>query len=1776
MTKVPFSKPMFYSKSKLTLAIAAQMLVITPAWTAPTGGEIVGGTGSIEQQGTETTIVQNTDRLAIDWQGFDVGKNERVKFVQPGQSAVALNRILSNNGSEILGQIDANGHVILVNPHGVVFGEGAVVNAGGLIASGLQINPDDFMNGDLVFKRIEGTDGTVINAGMINAASGGNVALIGAQVENRGLISARLGSVILASGKEAVLTFDESGLLGVQVDEAILQSELGDKAAITNSGELNAEGGRILLSASTTRDVFSQAVNWGDQKQARSVTYNDDGSFTLGAGGDVVNSGEITVSGEAAGDIVALGENITSTGKIRADATTGTGGNIELHSNTTTIISEEGTVTANAEQGGDIKILGKNVGLFDNSSVEATGENGGGQILIGGDQEGLNNQIRNADFVYINENASINASATKSGDGGYAIVFAEDTARIHGNLSARGGETEGNGGFVETSGKKGFSITASPDVSAVTGLAGHWLIDPHNITIGFGGEGAFNDNNVFESSDDAKIAVATIVGALVDGATVTIKTGDTPPSNEMGNITIAADTHILFAELGATATLNLIAHNNIIFNNNAKITASKENNSILNLHLNANTSANLDSRGSIWFGTNTSIETAGGDFKIERIERNDLNEDSFGAYDINLTNLTIDVGGGNFVAHAENKLTRHQDFEIQNGNLTLGAAELEFSAPGSRPARISTGNGNVIFFTGSELRLPYIQSAGDITLNVRDAKEGGQFEVHNRTSSGDGRREFSLGGTLTLNLGSQGSAEIHNIKSTEDSDKDITFVVSGSQMDQDQGAPRVDLQTSQSAVLGEINVNGDFSLEANGAIKQKQGRERLNIVGESKFSSSDLDLNNSENVFGDTIFIGGSAKTVVLKAKEGLMLARSTGEGRIDSLDVEAKGGHIQQSGALEVTTLTLSAEQITLGHEGNNFSSVKIAGSGDGKSAKSAKIVDSGDLELAAVNVQGKLELSGISTLTQSGALSVGELDLNIDSVALSRDDNRIGKLSGSVQAGNIKVNGPLKIKGLHLGGMWRSEGYALTVEQMEAEAVPTEGDNTSVGSAKVEVGNIKLSGNAHLTVSNVTEFVLSGDVEGLGSGAKSLFVNGAEGKKSSYEIATDADWSDVSLKINGGGIGTLIGPDSDNTWRIQPNGIHQLSTNGRQLSFKGMHTIKGGSATDTLDYTNSEVAIIELGNLPQISAIENIEIVKGKSNQTLVAPDNTSNTWTIGYGRNTITIEPIAETSAEQDNGDLVGQVGVLEFQGFTNLRGGNGVDKFLVELDGHGSNGQTLDYQLDGRDGADSLVVKGEDGWSGTYGIAQYDCSEFSFYSDKEGINLSYVEIENVSLTDQLDQMEVKGRVDQDDSIELSANWWQIKNSEEVVTYDAGLQSLVIGGMFDSIFLVHNKVGDTDTGADLDGAVTPPPPPKAIQLPESLTLKGGTLSFVEGIQLETKSLRLIDLTNGIGTEASPLTISVDALELTNNAGDIYIRELNGMMLDGLSGGGLIDLEVSAGDLNQGGAITKDTGSLQLRAMAGDIHLDNDANEIGAQINLSGSGSATVHTKGSLALGEVAVKSLTLRAEEGISSSGPVVVEGGTRLESGGNIAFENKENDFGSVSIEAIVSDQVDVDLVDKNELKLERINISGDLVVSAKKLSFNDLTNVRTLKVTAEEVVVEQLVLAEGDVVFNNPGKATKVTGTWLIHSEHGLIFGVRTLTAADQMIEIETLAEIDPAIFTNVKNYFHQDVSVLLPADQRYDDSGEEDSLAEIGPEFLTDVKNYSYQDVSVQLPLDQL
>ncbi|MCP4996893.1 MAG: filamentous hemagglutinin N-terminal domain-containing protein, partial [Gammaproteobacteria bacterium] len=534
---------------------------------APQGGVIVGGHGQIHQQVHITTVQQDSSSLAVNWNSFNINQNEIVNFLQPDTSSIALNRILGNSGSDIHGKINANGRVVLANPNGIFFGENTVINVGGLVASGLDISPTDFMNGNYLFQGLESTEGVVINSGVLNASLGGSISLLGKQVVNNGLISARLGSINLAAGQQTVVTFDDNGLVGVRVNEESLQQTLGLDPAVVNHGELQAGGGRILLTASQSQDLFSRAVNTRGIEQASSVVVHDDGSFTLGGGADVMNTGSIDVTSDTSGDgsarIIVVGENITSSGSILADASQGNAGQIELHAADTLQIVEQGLVSASAlqsGQGGDVKILGDKIGLFDQSLVDASGINGGGQVFIGGGLQGLNTTIRNSQFLYLGELSEINANAISEGNGGSIIAFAEDTARIYGQLHTRGGAISGDGGFIETSGKKGLEILSAPDISAVFGGGGSWLIDPNNITI-LAGNGNTNVNNTdpfVTSEDGASLGVGLILTALMaNNADVMITTASAGSNTEDGDITLL--TNIDYNGIGTGDSLTLIA-----------------------------------------------------------------------------------------------------------------------------------------------------------------------------------------------------------------------------------------------------------------------------------------------------------------------------------------------------------------------------------------------------------------------------------------------------------------------------------------------------------------------------------------------------------------------------------------------------------------------------------------------------------------------------------------------------------------------------------------------------------------------------------------------------------------------------------------------------------------------------------------------------------------------------------------------------------------------------------------------------------------------------------------------------------------------------------------------------------------------------------------------------------------------------------------------------------------------------------------------------------------
>jgi len=437
----------------LTLAIGshATLAADLAATALPGGGQVAAGQATIGSAGTNMTIDQGSQRAIINWQNFDIGSQASVTFRQPDASAVALNRVSGPTASRIEGQLTANGQVFLINPSGVLFGQGARVNVGGLVASTLNIRDQDFLTGNYSFS---GTGGAIENFGTINAAPGGYLAFIAPRITNAGTISAPQGTVALGAGERVTLNFAGNRLVGLSVAAETLDTLIENRQAI------RAEGGAILLTAAGAEAVTRGVINNTGVLEASSLT-SDGGRIVLTAGNDItLGAGStVAVDGQKGGEVKAQAQ----AGTLLAD------GSISAH-------GAEGS-------GGTVQLLGHQVGLINAAQVDASGATGGGTVLAGGDYQGGNAAVQNAFRTYVGPQATIKADALQRGDGGKVVVWADDTTRYYGAISARGGAQGGNGGLVEVSGKQVLDFSGAIDVAAPLGAGGRVLLDPQNIVL---------------------------------------------------------------------------------------------------------------------------------------------------------------------------------------------------------------------------------------------------------------------------------------------------------------------------------------------------------------------------------------------------------------------------------------------------------------------------------------------------------------------------------------------------------------------------------------------------------------------------------------------------------------------------------------------------------------------------------------------------------------------------------------------------------------------------------------------------------------------------------------------------------------------------------------------------------------------------------------------------------------------------------------------------------------------------------------------------------------------------------------------------------------------------------------------------------------------------------------------------------------------------------------------------------------------------------------------
>ena len=377
------AKLFFYNGLLLTLLTGAS----TAANANPADGVVASGAATITSTASELTVNQATDRAVINWKSFDIANGETTRFVQPGASSVALNRVVNSaQASAINGNLFANGRVLVINPNGVLIGTTGNVDVAGFIASTADIDNASFMNstGTMNFDQAGNAGAVVENRGQITIGEAGLGLLVAPTVQNSGVIE----------GKLARIQMGAADTFGVDLyGDGLIQLAVGTSSKLTaqNTGSLIADGGKILMTAAAANSVVESVINTSGVIEAKSLVSKGGEIVLTGAGAHVNVSGTVDASGATGGGSVKIGGDYqgggtlahaattTVTGSVKADATdNGNGGMIVAWSeNQTTapgVFSAQGG--ANGGNGGVVETSSKGGLSLDGITVDTLAANG--------------------------------------------------------------------------------------------------------------------------------------------------------------------------------------------------------------------------------------------------------------------------------------------------------------------------------------------------------------------------------------------------------------------------------------------------------------------------------------------------------------------------------------------------------------------------------------------------------------------------------------------------------------------------------------------------------------------------------------------------------------------------------------------------------------------------------------------------------------------------------------------------------------------------------------------------------------------------------------------------------------------------------------------------------------------------------------------------------------------------------------------------------------------------------------------------------------------------------------------------------------------------------------------------------------------------------------------------------------------------------------------------------------------------------------------------------
>ncbi|MBS0359704.1 MAG: hypothetical protein JSS53_10575 [Proteobacteria bacterium] len=978
-------------------------------YAGPAGGVVTDGGATISNPDpTKTQIHQTTDRAVIHWDSFNVASNEQVDFQVPDSSSMTLNKVNPANGmSQIYGSIKSNGQVWLVNSAGILFGAGSQVDVAGLMATTANIHDKDFMKGNFKFQQSPDYHGAVINEGTIRVADTGFAALVAPGVSNRGVIQANLGHVTLASG--TVFTVDLYGdqliNFGLNADTqspGLDQNGNPLTAAVHNSGHIYANAGHVMLMAKTAEGVVDNVINMTGVIEAKS--YSDQNGTIILSGG---NNGIVNVSGK----LDVSGKN-------------------------------------GSEKGGRVQITGKKVGLMDGAHIDASGNTGGGQVLIGGDYQGKNKQIQNANVTYVAKSVKIDASALDVGDGGKVVVWSDNTTRFYGDVLALGGANGGDGGFVEVSGKENLSFHGTADTRSPFGKMGMLLLDPKNITIASSGTATLNDVDLFSTDPSGSY---TIASSLINNATT--------------NVTLEANNDVTFNDVinMVTSGAQLIVRAGRTININANITTNKANISMTANDAGAVLTNRDAGAGNITMASGTTLDSKGGNISLQISAGSNagtmtVENISAGIGSINLnnaggtltTNGNLSTTGSSAITLAGvNGVTINNSVNAVNGAINISSTNGTLVTNGSVKAT-GTGAISLTGHNGITLNSSLSTNSGAISLSSTASTTVADILINAAINSTSGALTINAGKNLTIN----------NALSTQG----MTLT--------SQGAMTLNsaLNAGSGAVLINVNQSGaganDFTMTSAASITTSKA------YSAAAPNAVTINVNNG----------GGTGSAVV-----GSIAVNNANPGFISiatNTNGTSLGGSISQLAGTQINTGSATNGKVILAVSQNSASSIQSQISGGQLDLTTGKggtnINSAGNLTLVAANLNANAPL----TLTSGGALTLNAIvntglitlnaksDININQnltgygpMVLNADSSNNGSGKISVASGTT-VNSSgfdmlIHASSLALNGILNSGAGMMTIT--------ASGSSSSIGIGNGASGTLQLDdaalSNIHAT---------------------------------------------------------------------------------------------------------------------------------------------------------------------------------------------------------------------------------------------------------------------------------------------------------------------------------------------------------------------------------------------------------------------------------------------------------------------------------------------------------------------------------------------------------------------------------------------------------------------------------------------------------------------------------------------------------------------------------------